>query len=273
MTAWLASLTLGLIQGLGEFLPISSSGHLALAQHFFGWREPELLYDLILHLGTLLAVFYFYRSNLWSLILELRLLPAALLSPSKMGTYFRIRPDFRLGILIIIGSLPTALIGFCFLSTFESLFASTRAVGLAFLVTALFLAATRWAPPTRAATEKAMTIKMALAIGLIQGLAITPGLSRSGLTIGLGLFLGLDHHLAARFSFLLSIPAILGGLILTLRQAPAISLSGWETLAGFAVAGLTGYLALWFLVRVIKPKRLAYFAPWCALMGLVAFFL
>jgi undecaprenyl-diphosphatase len=115
-----------------------------------------------------------------------------------------------------------------------------------------------------------MTLKIALAIGLIQGLAITPGLSRSGLTIGLGLFLGLENALAARYSFLLSIPAILGGLLLTAHKSLATSFGIPEIIAGFLAASATGYLALWLLVRIIKPGRLAFFAPWCALVGLLA---
>jgi undecaprenyl-diphosphatase len=266
-------LALGLIQGLGEFLPISSSGHLVLAQSLFGLKEPELLFDLILHLGTLLAIVYFYRASLASLFRELWFLPAALLSPSKFWAYYRIRPDFRLGILIIVGSAPTALIGFLFFGQLSSLFASTRSVGLALLTTTAFLIATRWAPKAKGATERSLTVKKALAIGLIQGLAIVPGLSRSGLTIGLGLFLGLEQTLAARYSFLLSIPAILGGFLLSLTKSRDTTFSGWDLGAGFLTATVVGYLALWLLVRVVKPGRLAYFAPWCALVGLWALFL
>jgi undecaprenyl-diphosphatase len=273
MAAFFTSLALGLIQGLGEFLPISSSGHLVLAQRLFGLEEPELLFDLILHVATLLAIGYFYRSSLLSLLMEFRLLPKALFSPSKMSAYFRLRPDFRLGILIIIGSIPTGVIGFFFHSTLEKLFASTWAVGWALLTTAFFLAATRWAAPPKATTQRGMTIKMALAIGLIQGVAIIPGLSRSGFTIGLGLFLGLEQALAARFSFLLSIPAILGGLLLTINNSLTTSFTIWAIAVGFVAAAVSGYLALCFLVRVIKPGRLVYFAPWCALAGLLALLL
>ncbi|MDR1608979.1 MAG: undecaprenyl-diphosphate phosphatase [Deltaproteobacteria bacterium] len=272
MTDWLASPFLGLIQGLGEFLPISSSGHLVLAQALIGLKKPELLFDLILHVATLGAICYFYRASLLTLLLELRLLPLALVSPAKMSAYFRLRPDFRLGLLIIIGSIPTGIIGLLFHDYFETLFASTGAVGFALLATAIFLTATRWAQPTKATTLRGLTIKIALAIGLIQGLAIIPGLSRSGLTIGLGILLGLEPALSARFSFLLSIPAILGGFLLTLNKSLATSFNSWEILAGFLVAAITGYLALCLLVRVIKPGRLIYFAPWCALVGLVAIF-
>ncbi|MDR1872240.1 MAG: undecaprenyl-diphosphate phosphatase [Deltaproteobacteria bacterium] len=273
MASWLASLALGLIQGLGEFLPISSSGHLVLAQALFGLTHPELVFDLVLHLGTLMAICYFYRSPLQSLFLELKLLPAALISPAKMTSYYRLRPDFHLGILIIVASVPTAIFGLLFFDSLESMFSAPKAVGGALLTTGAFLAATRFAPQPYALTERSLTIKMALAIGLIQGLAIVPGLSRSGLTIGLGLFLGLEQSLAARFSFLLSIPAILGGLILSLSKSLASSFSFWELAVGFLTAGLVGYFSLWLLVRVVKPGRLAYFAPWCVLVGLLAFFM
>jgi undecaprenyl-diphosphatase len=175
-----------------------------------------------------------------------------------------------MGIAIIVGSVPTAIIGLLFQDTFEGLFNSAQAVGAALLVTAVFLALTCKAPKPKVLTPQALTIKIALLIGLIQGLAITPGLSRSGLTIGLGLFLGLDNALAARYSFLLSIPAIVGGLILTVSKSLETSFTVPELLAGFLTAAAAGYLALWLLVLIIKPKRLAYFAPWCALMGLWA---
>ncbi|MDR1395359.1 MAG: undecaprenyl-diphosphate phosphatase [Deltaproteobacteria bacterium] len=270
MATLAAAVILGLIQGLGEFLPISSSGHLVLAQAFLGLAEPEIFFDLVLHCGTLLAVIIFYRTSLAALFRELRLLPAALIFPSRMRAYYRLRPDFHLGILIIIGCLPTAVIGFLFQDTFESLFGSPRMTGAALLVTAAFLALTWRLQKPRILTPQSMTVRTALLIGLIQGLAITPGLSRSGLTIGLALMLGLENTLAARYSFLLSIPAVLGGMILTLAKSPASAFAWPQIGAGFLTAAIAGYAAIFLLVRIIKPRRLAFFAPWCAAAGLWA---
>ncbi|MDR2302625.1 MAG: undecaprenyl-diphosphate phosphatase, partial [Deltaproteobacteria bacterium] len=134
-------LALAIIQGLCEFLPVSSSGHLVLAQALFGLKEPEILLDLILHLGTLLAVCVFYRQSLISLFSELRFLPKALLSASVLKIA-RERPNFKLGLLIIVGSIPTAIIGLLAQSQLEALFASVSAVGVALLITALVLTLT-----------------------------------------------------------------------------------------------------------------------------------
>jgi undecaprenyl-diphosphatase len=262
-------LLLALIQGLCEFLPVSSSGHLALAQILLGFQAPDIVLDLTLHLGTLLAVIRFYRRELLALVVETRLIPSALTSASKLEEYFRTRPDFRLGVLIILASVPTAAIGLAFQDAFSGLFDSALAVGTALLITAAVLAATA---RLKAGTVDVLdfTILQALIIGTAQGLAIAPGLSRSGLTIACALVLGLKRNLAARFSFLLSIPAIVGGLGLSLGQGLTSSFSAPWLLLGLVVAAVSGWFALRLLTAIVDRGRLAFFSPWCVLAGLAA---
>jgi undecaprenyl-diphosphatase len=262
-------LALGLVQGLCEFLPVSSSGHLVLAQAFLGLKGPEILLDLVLHAGTLLAVFIFYRQSLASLVAELRFLPGAVLT-WKVGKVCRERPDFKLGALIVAGSVPTAIIGLFAQTRLEALFGSVTAVGVALLITAtvLFLTKLKKTPGSR--SIELMTIFDAILIGTAQGLAIAPGLSRSGLTIVCALALGLTRELSAKYSFLLSIPAIMGGLLLTVKQGQASSLGNGYLFLGLLTSALVGYFSLRFLTYVVDKGRLALFAPWCLAAGLLA---
>ncbi|MDR2367143.1 MAG: undecaprenyl-diphosphate phosphatase, partial [Deltaproteobacteria bacterium] len=259
-------LALAVIQGLCEFLPVSSSGHLVLTQAFFGLKEPEILLDLVLHLGTLLAVLVFYRKSLLSLFSELRFLPGAVIHGTVLRTA-RERPDFKLGLFIIIGSVPTAIIGLLAQKRLEALFASVSAVGVALLITAGVLTFTAFRKSLPTKSIELMTVYDALIIGTFQGLAIAPGLSRSGLTIACALTLGLTRDLSAKYSFLLSIPAILGGLLLSVGQGQTSSLGPGYLLIGLAVSALVGYCSLRFLTYVVDRGRLALFAPWCFSVG------
>ncbi|MDY6850624.1 MAG: undecaprenyl-diphosphate phosphatase [Thermodesulfobacteriota bacterium] len=262
------AIILGVIQGLTEFLPVSSSGHLVLGQRLFGLKEPELLFDIILHIATLVAVVIVFRREIAALTVELFHVPGRLGNGETMTSLWRERPMFRLLILIAAGSVPTGLIGFGFKDMFESLFASTHAVGLALLVTGSVLFLTKKAK----VNDNKITgfgIKDALLIGLAQGLAITPGLSRSGLTISAGLFLGLDRELAARYSFLLFIPAVLGALAVQLASSGPSVFGPASLAAGFAAALVSGLAALTFLLRLVQRGHLHYFAYYCWLAGLV----
>jgi undecaprenyl-diphosphatase len=260
---------LGLIQGLGEFLPISSSGHLVLAQAVFGLEEPEVAFDLALHLGTLGAVFFFYRAALLALISELRFLPGALISPARMRELYRGRPDFRFGILVLIGSVPTGLMGFLLEDFFKANFFSVESVGLALLVTGLLLRlAGRRGREGREAGE--MSLRDAVIIGLAQGLAIAPGFSRSGFTICAGLFAGLSRETAARYSFILSVPAIVGASVMELGGDMVTSFSRADFAAGTLTAAVCGYLALTLLVRLLKRDNFSVFSWWCWGVGLAA---
>lgn len=257
MDLWQSSI-LGLLQGLTEFLPVSSSGHLVLGQRLLGLHQPELLFDIAVHVGTLAAVLAVFRNDLAAMV-------KGIFQSGEQA-----RKGRRLIMLVVVGSIPTALIGLLFKDYFEALFGSTLAVGIALLVTGVILALTRLAPDKGRPLEKVGPIS-ALAVGLAQSLAITPGISRSGTTISLALLIGVERSLAARYSFLLSIPAILGALLLQLmdvRGLPAPDMT--PLLVGGVIAALSGYLALKLLLKVVDSGRMHFFAPYCWALGLAA---
>ena len=186
MIDWLEALVLGVVQGATEYLPVSSSGHLIIFQHLFGLTEPVLLFDIVLHLATLLAVVWFYRRDIADL---LRQSVAALGDLAHGASWSEAQskyPAFRLAWLIVVDTVPTAVIGFTLQDTFETLFGSLRTVGVMLWVTGLVLLMTRLARQGGREIGD-MSIVDALLIGLVQGLAITPGISRSGSTIAVAL--------------------------------------------------------------------------------------
>jgi undecaprenyl-diphosphatase len=271
MIDWMEALVLGIVQGATEYLPVSSSGHLVIAQHLFGLEEPALFFDIVLHLGTLIAVVWYYRKDIVELVTEtfagLRYLGSGHSWKETAAAF----PGLRFVILMVIGTVPTAVIGITFEDTFEQLFGSVQVVGFMLIMTGVVLLLTRL---SRGAGRDAaaMTWVEALIIGIVQGIAITPGISRSGITISAALLLGIERETAARYSFLLSIPSILGALLLRLNGAE----DGIGTAAlvlGFVAAALTGYFCLALLVRVVKRGRLSWFAPYCIALGLLALIL
>ena len=271
MIDWLEALVLGVVQGATEYLPVSSSGHLVIFQHLFGLTDPALLFDIVLHVATLLAVLWYYRRDIFELI---RQSSAALIQLSRGGSWSQLQrenPGFRLAWLIVIGTVPTAIIGITLQDTFETLFGSLRIVGVMLWVTGLILLSTRMAGRgSRDIGE--MKVIDALLIGLVQGLAITPGISRSGSTIAVALLLGIRNETAARYSFLLSVPSIIGALVLKIGDTTS-DVGGTAMALGFVAALISGYFCLVFLVRIVKQGRLAWFAPYCFAMGLLALIL
>jgi len=247
---------------------VSSSGHLVFFQNLLGFKEPELLLDTALHLGTLLAVCIYFRSDLRKMV-------------SGTWDYIRRRmgsqgaadgPDLQshaaLTWWVIVGTFPTGFIGLFFRHPLEDLFGSVSLVGVMLLVTGGILALTRLVPGDSGRGRK-LGYMAALTIGTMQGLAIIPGISRSGATIACGLLLGLERETAGRYSFLLSIPAILGALVLQLHGADISRVGVWPLLSGFALSALTGLLALKLLMGMVRKGQLAYFAPYCWALGLV----
>ncbi len=258
---------LGIIQGLTEFLPISSSGHLVLFQRLFGIAEPALFFNISVHVGTLLAVILFFRREL-GIIISALIGGANRLARKQAG--FRevaAEDDVRMGLLIVLGSVPTAIIGLLFNEAADLLFSSVAIVGWMLLVSGTFLWMTRWVGKEGEGME-GLAPRNGLIIGTVQGLAILPGISRSGATIAVGLFLGLNRETAARYSFLLSIPAILGAEMLALTDLTSETVGvNLATLAGAVAAAVTGYCALVFLLFIIRKGRLYFFAPYCWLVG------
>jgi len=244
MPDWLQALILGAVQGLTEFLPVSSSGHLVLLQRWLGddffAAGDEVLFDLVLHVGTLLPVLFYYRADLIAMT--------------------RDAAARRLGLMVIIATVPTGLIGVTFEDQFEALFSTVGPVCIALLVTAALLVATKFIPE-RPDGGKLLTWQMALMIGVVQGLAITPGISRSGSTIAIALLLGLSRESAARFSFLVSIPAICGAVVLKSRHGFNTETVDWLSVGvGFAAAMFVGYGALVMLVALVKRGGIHRFA-------------
>ena len=271
----LEAIILGIIQGLTEFLPISSSGHLVLFQQLFGLKEAELFFDVCVHLGTLAAVIVVFYREIQNIIAALLRLVSSAGEKETILRQIDSDPELKMALLIIIGSIPTAVLGLMFKSIADQLFSSSFFTGLALMVTGLLLWLTRRAKlDNKGAGIESFSRTKAFIIGIVQGLAIIPGISRSGSTISIGLLLGIDREVAARYSFLLSIPAIVGAAALSLKDGlsqtdPAIRLS----LLGAAVAALIGYAALKVLLRMVKKGRLYVFAPYCWLVGIIAILL
>lgn len=253
---YLHAALLGLIQGLTEFLPVSSSGHLAITQHFLpGFEQPGLLFDILLHFATTMAVVVYFRHDI------LRLLSA----------FFRSDPyavdDRHTFWMILIGSIPTAVIGISGKDFFETLFENILLIGCMLILTALLLIiAERTRKDGRSLAQ--ISYNDALLVGVVQGLAIIPGISRSGSTIAALLIRGIDGEAAARFSFLLALPAICGAMVLSIADLQRISWGEVPAyLLGFIIAFSSGLLAIRWLMNVVRRKRLAGFAVYCLLVG------
>lgn len=256
------ALLLGAVQGATEWLPVSSSAHLVLAQELLGVRDAVLL-DALLHLGTLVVVVAFFRRDLAAIA---RALATAPRDARRHGWRSALaEPHRRLALLVLLATLPAGVVGFAFADFFERAFANLLVASLGLLATGTLLFATRWAEPRR--PEGDLTARDALVVGCAQAVAILPGVSRSGSTIGAALFLGVERVTAARFSFLLSIPTLAGAAVLEVVRAPGEPLA-WESIAaGVAAAMLVGWLTLAFLMGMIKRWGLSPFAWYCWAVG------
>lgn len=265
------AVSLGITQGLTEFLPVSSSGHLVLMQNIFGLKEPELLFDVCLHMGTLLAVLAVYFKDIRDLLITLFMTPKKAKQAGGLKSLYENDEDFHLGVLIVCGSIPTAILGLLFSDQADKLYGSVALVGVALLVTGIALWMTRFMT-RRGRPQIEMRLVDALVIGIVQGFAIIPGISRSGSTIATALFMGVNREVAGRFSFLLSLPAILGALVMSLdAETIATSAPPLLTLIGSLAAAVVGYLALVLLLKLVENGKFFYFAPYCWVVGLIAF--
>lgn len=270
----LQAIIIGIVQGLTEFLPISSSAHLVFVPYLLG-TESSLAFDTILHIGTLVAVVVYFWKDLLQMI---RAFFSSLLD--LVGGNFRkqLKEDQykKLAWMVIIGSIPAGLAGILFKDFFEGLFNNIPAVGFFLLITGVLLYTSEMV--SRKVTHKndlkEMSIKNSLVIGVAQACSIAPGISRSGATISTGLFLGLERELAARFSFLLSIPAILGAALVQAKDiSSVVDISTAATLAGFIAAIVTGYLAIKIVLKLISERDLLVFAYYCWIVGALALIL
>jgi undecaprenyl-diphosphatase len=259
------SLILGIIQGLTEFIPVSSSAHLVIFQHLFGLNEPVIFFDICLHLGTLLAVILFLKDDLRSILIEITKLFISE-KENNLSERWATLPYVRFCFFAILATIPTALIGFIFKDKFEAMFSSVPGVGLMLMVTGIILFLTKRYKTSHRGMGS-ITFFDALIIGCAQGLAIAPGISRSGTTISFGIFRGISQDIAARFSFLLSIPAIMGAAVLKFDSSITLQGDIFSYAAGTIAATITGYFSLKILSSMIRKGQLSYFSPYCIIVG------
>jgi undecaprenyl-diphosphatase len=259
-----SALLLGVLQGFTEFLPISSSGHLVLAQKLLpGFSQPGVLFDVTLHLGTLVAVCIYFWKDLWALFQSL--LPGAK-ADEEIAT------NRRLLWLLFVGSVPTVVLGLLFRKQFEAMFDDLFGAGIWFIITGILLFLTDRVL-TSGRTLTAMRGLDAFVIGIAQGLAIIPALSRSGATIAAGVFLGLERSLLVRYSFLLSIPAVAGAFLLEAASHWQEGLQSADLLGygvGTLAALVVGYWSIAVLLNMTRSRRLSVFAYYCWAVGIVA---
>jgi undecaprenyl-diphosphatase len=258
-------LLLGAVQGLTEFLPISSSGHLVIVPALLGWKEPGLAFDVVLHVGSLLALFFYFSGEIIDMI---------------RGLMGRDRDALRMLSLIVVGTVPAVFAGLVFHDYFQRSFNDAFSSAIQLVITGLILIAAELAGGRheRRAAERGRRLRRldelgyrdAVLVGGAQAIAIIPGISRSGATIGTALSLAVDRDDAARFSFLLSIPALLGAAVLeapAVSSAPQIGLSG--AIAGLVTSFAVSYAAIAGLIRFLRTHTLYPFAIYCLVAGTI----
>ncbi len=250
----LEAIILGAVQGITEFLPVSSSGHLVLLQKIFGIHEPTLLFDTMLHAGTLVAVFVVLWSDIWAILKK---------------------PVQKMTGLLILATIPTVIAALFFNDFIEEAFHSAKYLGFSFFITAIALVVSDFLSkrPGELRGEDKMNWLDALIIGIMQAVAIIPAVSRSGMTLSGALSRKLDRELAARFSFLMSIPAILGALVFQLKDFAGAGDSAETGIgiipmaAGTITAALVGFLAIRFMLKIVKSHSLKGFAVYVSILG------
>ncbi|HBD86359.1 MAG TPA: undecaprenyl-diphosphate phosphatase [Clostridiales bacterium] len=274
LTIW-AAILLGLIQGISEFLPISSSGHLSVLQNLFGMSTAEnghLFFDVLLHFGTLISICVVYWQDIVRMVFEVKALAGG--KGTKKGANTRNLSAARLFLMLIIGTLPLFLV-LPINDYVERLYYQTFFIGAAFILTGcLLFVADKMQPGDRG--EKSMRVRDALVIGLCQAIATIPGLSRSGTTISAGIATGLDRDFAVKYSFLLSLPAVLGANVLGIAKAAkeGIEISLIPVyLIGMAVAMITGIFAIGLVKRLASKGKFGYFAYYCWGAGIITMIL
>lgn len=272
------AIILGIIQGLAEFLPISSSGHLALAKGFFGMEEAPMAFDVFLHLGTLIAVFAIYYKDIFEIIKEFFGICADIIA--NIITFFKgdkkyrkiiKTPYRRFTVLVIVSTIPTAIIGVLLKKTVERSAETLLIPGICLLVTAVMLFISDNLKDGNK-TEKNTSWWNALFIGACQGVATMPGISRSGTTITAGLVSGLKRDFVVKYSFIMSIPAILGAVVLEIPKMKD-SLSTVPTscyVVGVITSAIVGYICIKAMLVIVKKKKFKYFSYYCALIGIAA---
>lgn len=260
LPVWFEVLILGAVQGITEFLPVSSSGHLVLSEHLLGMNPPGIALELTLHVGTLLAVVLYYRRDLWQLARG----GARFLAGRRSGDDLQ---AWDLVKLLVVGTLPAVIGALLFGDRVEAAFKDPRLVAGCLVVTGLLLLSTLLVRRG----QRRPGILDAAVVGLFQAAALFPGISRSGSTMAAGLFRKLKPEDAARFSFLLSIPAILGAVVFKAKEV-ASGLAGADAglyVLGFAMAFALGFASIAVLLRVMRRGRFGLFGAYCVVIGVI----
>ena len=254
------AIVLGLVQGLTEFLPISSSGHLRIVPAFFGWDDPGAAFTAVIQLGTMAAVLLYFRRDLWRIALAwLR----SLRDPEVRGDL-----DARMGWYIILGTIPIGILGLAFKDPIETKFRNLELIGTTLIVFGLVMLAAE-AVSRRDRQLREITRRDGLLIGCAQALALVPGVSRSGATISAGLFLNFDRAAAARYSFLLSVPAVVLSGLFELRHAGEGNLPIGDTALATVIAFVTGYASIALLLTYLARHTIGVFVAYRVVLGLM----
>jgi len=254
------AIVLGLVQGLTEFLPISSSGHLRIVPAFFGWEDPGAAFTAVIQLGTMAAVLLYFRADLWRIAVAwLR----SLRDPSVRGEI-----DARMGWYIILGTVPISVIGLAFSDQIETEFRALELIGATLIVFGLVMLAAE-AVSRRDRSLRDITARDGLVIGFAQALALVPGVSRSGATISAGLLLNFDRAAAARYSFLLSVPAVVLSGLFEMRHAGEGNLPIGATIIATALAFVSGYASIAFLLRYLERHSIGVFVGYRLVLGVL----
>ena len=257
------AIILGVLQGITEWLPISSSGHLAIFQYYFE-EEPPILFDIILHLGSLSVILYILRNEIKDF---LSFMPSAL---KKINDTSNLKEEEKIVFFVIIASIPTAIIGLFLEGTIIATFYdSMNLVGTCLIITGAVIWFSKDYNYNLNFNDLSST--KAFLVGIVQGLSILPGLSRSGLTIAFLRFFGLNPLKAARFSFLIFIPAIIGATFLKINEVSATleEVGFFSIILGFSASVISSFLSIKFLLKLLNNKKFHYFTPYCLVIGLV----
>jgi undecaprenyl-diphosphatase len=263
----LEALVLGAVQGLTEFVPVSSSGHLVIVPELFGWEQPGLTFDVLLHVASLIALLIYFSGDLIDIV---------------KGMLASDRASRRLAALLIIGTVPAAIAGLAFGDFFEEQFTDAKAAAVQLVLTALILIGAELAlsyhrrrtaiAGDRLRKVEDLRIPDSLLIGGAQAISILPGISRSGSTIGAGLALSMEREDAARFAFLLAIPALFGAAVVKVPDMTTGTIGLIPGIVGFVASLVTSYAAIWGLIRYLKTNSLYPFAVYCLIAGPIFYF-
>ncbi|MFZ7119763.1 MAG: undecaprenyl-diphosphate phosphatase [Eubacteriaceae bacterium] len=266
----ITSIILGIVQGLTEFLPISSSGHLVIFQYFFNVTEGNLAYDVLLHLGTLIAIIIAFWKSILNMVIEFFSMCKDFFTSGSFKIH---KSKYRKYILsIILASIPVGIIGILFADIFETLFSNIQVVSFTLIITGIILMLGEKIGKKNTKSIEQLSIKETFIIGFFQAFAIVPGISRSGSTIVGGLMSGLEKQEATEFSFLVSLPAVLGAVLLKskdIMELESLGISPITLFSGFFASIIFGILAIKLLVELVKKGKLHYFSYYCWAMSII----